>query len=240
MEEKQMAITPHLGIALVEQAQAQKEVTVNEAVIRLEALLNNGAIDNQLNTPPVSPADGDVYLVPNGATGAWSGEDQAIAFYTFGSWQFITPREGVALWVQSAEQRMIYDGNDWRPDGLINRRNGEFWRAERLQASASGLNGAQVTSALQLPDRALVLAVHTRVTTAITGAGSFSVGDASQPSRYGSGIGIAVDSTNVGVVTPTPLFSDTDILVTSDDTAFTGGALTLIAHYFSFRGNWDW
>ena len=35
-----MANTPHLGITLLEQSQAQKEVTVNEAFYRIDALVS--------------------------------------------------------------------------------------------------------------------------------------------------------------------------------------------------------
>jgi hypothetical protein len=50
-----MAITAHLGITLIEQAQAQKEVTANEAFARMDAVLNRGANQAGVNTPPVSP-----------------------------------------------------------------------------------------------------------------------------------------------------------------------------------------
>lgn len=64
-----MAVTPHLALALVESAQAQKEVTVNMALTRLEAVLNTGAVTRALATPPGSPAAGDVYIVAGSPTG---------------------------------------------------------------------------------------------------------------------------------------------------------------------------
>ena len=58
-----MVTTKNIGITLVEQAQAQKEVTVNEALKRMDAILNRGAIDKDLTSPPGSPAEGDLYIV---------------------------------------------------------------------------------------------------------------------------------------------------------------------------------
>lgn len=53
-----MVTTPHLGITLVEQAQAQKEVTVNQAFARIDAVLNSGAKSRAVATPPVHPLPG--------------------------------------------------------------------------------------------------------------------------------------------------------------------------------------
>ncbi len=107
-----MAVTSHVGLTLVEQAQAQKEVTVNEALKRLDALLNGGALDKDLATPPGSPAEGDVYIVAASATDDWAGEEDAIAYFDQ-VWRFITPREGMALWVADEDQTYVYDGSGW-------------------------------------------------------------------------------------------------------------------------------
>lgn len=107
-----MATTNHLGVTLVEQAQAQKEVTVNEALARIDAMLNTGAIDKDLTTPPGSPSEGDVYLVAASATGDWSGHDGDIAYFDQ-NWRFITPRAGVNLWLNDEGRRYTYDGSAW-------------------------------------------------------------------------------------------------------------------------------
>lgn len=98
-----MATTPHLGLTLVEQAQAQKEVTVNMALMRVDALLNTGAVDKDLSAPPASPAEGDVYIVASGATGDWAGHDGEVVYFEQ-AWRFIIPNEGLMLWVQDEGQ----------------------------------------------------------------------------------------------------------------------------------------
>ena len=45
-------------------------------------------------TPPASPAVGDTYAIPAGATGAWAGHAQKIAEYTPGGWSIINTPNG--------------------------------------------------------------------------------------------------------------------------------------------------
>lgn len=107
-----MTTTNHLALTLVEQAQAQKEVTVNAALSRLDALLNMGAVDKDLATPPGSPTAGDVYIVAASPTGAWAGQAKKIAYFDQ-SWNFISPREGLTLWVNDENVLYSYDGTNW-------------------------------------------------------------------------------------------------------------------------------
>ncbi len=65
----------NLTLPYLEAAQAQKHVTVNEALRLLDGLVQLAVLDRYLTTPPASPADGDRYIVASGAVGAWSGWD---------------------------------------------------------------------------------------------------------------------------------------------------------------------
>jgi|GEM_PF-2070962 len=44
--------------------------------------------------PPGSPTAGDTYVIPDSATGSWSGHDQKVAEYTAAGWAIITPKDG--------------------------------------------------------------------------------------------------------------------------------------------------
>ncbi|KAB2679839.1 phage tail protein [Brucella tritici] len=44
--------------------------------------------------PPATPAVGDVYVVPTGATGAWTGQSGKIAEYTSAGWGILSPPDG--------------------------------------------------------------------------------------------------------------------------------------------------
>lgn len=107
-----MTISNNLSITHIEQNQSQKEVTINEAINRIDAILNVGAIDQDLATPPVSPSEGDLYIVASSPTGDWSGQDGNIAYYNAG-WKFIIPKEGITIWVNDEDLHYTYDGSNW-------------------------------------------------------------------------------------------------------------------------------
>jgi len=107
-----MTTTNHLGITLVQQSQAQKEVTVNEAFTLIDAVLNTCVKSRSVATPPGSPSNGDVYIVGASPTGAWSGQAYNIAYYNSG-WNFITPLEGAAFWVHDESSIYLYNGSSW-------------------------------------------------------------------------------------------------------------------------------
>lgn len=99
--------TPKTGSPEWAGSQATPNVTMNEALRRIEA----GAslylvVDKDLATPPGSCADGATYIVGGGG-GAWAGHigDLAIAVGTNASsgWYFRDPEEGVFAWVQDED-----------------------------------------------------------------------------------------------------------------------------------------
>lgn len=108
-----MATTARLGITLLETAQAQKEITVNEALARIDSVLNGGAIDKDIATPPVSPVAGDVYIIAASPTGAWTGKVAQIAYFDQ-VWRFIVPKEGMMLWVMDEDKHYVYNGSAWQ------------------------------------------------------------------------------------------------------------------------------
>lgn len=57
------------------------------------------SVIDQTNTPPVSPASGDAYLVTSAATGDWTSHEDEIAQYTLNGWKFIVPKTGQIIYV---------------------------------------------------------------------------------------------------------------------------------------------
>lgn len=82
---------------------------VNEAFV----FTQRSVIDRDLATPPGSPAQYAAYLVPSGATGDWNSRDGDIAFNYDSTWYFMTPVEGMRLWVADEDVFIQYDGTDW-------------------------------------------------------------------------------------------------------------------------------
>lgn len=108
-----MATTPNLGITLIEQGQSQKEVTMNEAITILDAALSGGIIDKDLTAPPGSPVAGARYIVAATATGAWAGKENKIAYYFNGGWRFLTPGEGLFVWMNDENLMYVFNGTTW-------------------------------------------------------------------------------------------------------------------------------
>jgi len=107
-----MTNSNNLGFFLLEQSQAQKEITVNEALVTIDALMNTGAKSITTATPPSSPNPGDLYIVAASPTGAWAGQANNIAWWNQ-VWQFIVPHAGMSLFVEDQGKIYAYNGTSW-------------------------------------------------------------------------------------------------------------------------------
>ena len=236
--------TPNLALPLLAAAQAQKHVTVNEALARLDGLVQLVVRDRGLASPPVSPSEGERYIVAAGATGAWAGWDGDVALFTGGAWVRMPPREGWRVRVEDEGVLLVRVGGAWltldAALGLLVR--GPAVEVTRSPSGAaiglhieeellSGLSGASVTSTITIPDRAIVLAVSTRTVTAISGATSWDCGIAGEPAKFGGSLGVAAGSTNVGVIGPQAFYTPTPIVLTANGGNFTGGDVRIAIQY---------
>ncbi|KCZ87576.1 DUF2793 domain-containing protein [Hyphomonas johnsonii] len=95
--------------------QAQKHVTLNDALRRLDALVQMRVIASDVVAQPVAPLEGDAYLVPASATGAaWSEKAEGVlAVFQDGAWTFITPGTGWMVFDAARGQLMLHDGTGW-------------------------------------------------------------------------------------------------------------------------------
>lgn len=114
-----MLITPRFALPLLAVAQAQKEVTHNEALTLLDALIHAAVEAGPLAAPPANPAVGQCWIVDAAATGAWAGEGNAIAIWTAGGWRFAPPRPGVQATRLADGVRMRFDGSAWTAPATI-------------------------------------------------------------------------------------------------------------------------
>jgi hypothetical protein len=112
-----MSDTTHLALTYLEAAQAQKHVTVNEALARIDALVHLAVISRTLATPPATPSEGDRYFVAASPTGAWVGQIDKIAMWLAGQWVFASPREGWRMWVNAEDALFVFDGTAWVATG---------------------------------------------------------------------------------------------------------------------------
>lgn len=81
--------------------QAQKEFTVNEALLRSDLALQ-ATVEDELGVPPASPLPGQSWLVAASPSGAFAGHAAAIAGYTSDGWRFIAAQTGFRVYDKSA------------------------------------------------------------------------------------------------------------------------------------------
>ncbi|MEZ5923919.1 MAG: DUF2793 domain-containing protein [Hyphomicrobiaceae bacterium] len=114
-----MTDSPNLGLPYLEAGQAQKHVTHNEALRRLDAILQATVSDRTLTTPPASPADGECFIASAGANGAWLGHDLEIATWQDGAWAFHVPQTGWRVWSVPESALLAWTGTDWTVAGGV-------------------------------------------------------------------------------------------------------------------------
>lgn len=82
---------------------------------RLGAVVGLSVKSRATVTPPASPTDGDRYLVPPGATGAWSGKTDQIAVRVAGAWEFHVPKVGWLAYIEDEQVLSAYKPAGWSP-----------------------------------------------------------------------------------------------------------------------------
>ncbi|MEK6636723.1 MAG: DUF2793 domain-containing protein [Pseudomonadota bacterium] len=105
--------TDRLALALIAPGQAQKEMTHNEALARLDIMVQPVVEAVAPLTVPANPVLGECWIVGVGANGAWLGHDGALAAWTAGGWRFVAPFEGMAAWSIADAMIAIRRGTDW-------------------------------------------------------------------------------------------------------------------------------
>lgn len=225
--------TPNLGLPFIVQGQAQKEVTHNEALIRLDALVHGSVRSRTLATPPGSPANGERWMVPAGATGAWAGQAGRIAHWNVNAWAYLTALEGWRYHVEDERLTVLWTDGQWR-DRIVGTANGGALRLVAIEQELV-LTGAFVdTTTAIIADRMIALAVASRTTQAITGATSYNVGVAGNTSQFGGSLGAALGSNNVGVIGPTAFYANTPIRVSANGGNFTAGRVRVVLYALAF------
>lgn len=105
--------TPRLALPYIVQGQAQKEVTHNDALVRLDALVDLYILDRDLSAPPASPSDGDAYIVGASPSGAWAGQAGNIAYVIDGAWRFYVPVKGLVAYIADEQKMLVFTASGW-------------------------------------------------------------------------------------------------------------------------------
>ena len=108
-----MPTSTRLGLPLISSGQAQKEITVNEALQAIDIAISACVEEPPRATPPANPAEGRCFIVAANASGAWAGHSDEIACLTAGGWRFCRPVEGQSAYVRSTGVFALFRQSAW-------------------------------------------------------------------------------------------------------------------------------
>ncbi|MDP2259527.1 MAG: DUF2793 domain-containing protein, partial [Caulobacter sp.] len=109
--------TPRLGLPYLAAGQAQKHVTLNEALARLDGLVQTTVESRAVAAQPADPADGALYILPADATGeAWAGRPAGTLMrFEAGAWAALTATEGCLAWIADEALLVARVDDGWAP-----------------------------------------------------------------------------------------------------------------------------
>jgi hypothetical protein len=108
--------SPRLGLPYLQPSQAQKHVTHNEALQRLDALAQLTVLGFAADTPPIAPQAGDMHGLGSAPTGAWSGQADRLALWDGVAWHFIDPQEGWRAFDRNTGRARVFEAGGWRDE----------------------------------------------------------------------------------------------------------------------------
>lgn len=107
------------SVTLLEASQEYKEALINQG-FRIISIFIVGVKSAAITTPPTPATTEDFYIVPSGATGAWSGKATQIAMPAInsqnqpnGNWTFLVPVTGMQVYDAATATRVTFDGTAW-------------------------------------------------------------------------------------------------------------------------------
>ena len=155
-----MNMSARLKLPLLAAGQAQKEMTVNETLSILDAVLAAAVEEPPRNSPPANPASGACYIVGAAPSGEWTGCPHHLAVFTAGGWRLIGPVEGMIALV--------------KPSGLSACFINGAWQIGSVVGSKLMIGGKQVVggrgAAVALPSGGTIVDVEARSTIAAIAA----------------------------------------------------------------------
>ena len=105
--------SPRLDLPYIQAAQAQKHITHNEAIERLDALTQLVVTEFDASDPPAIPVDGETFALGTATTGDWAANPNEIAFWTGSGWLFLAPQSGWRACRAADQEMRVWDGANW-------------------------------------------------------------------------------------------------------------------------------
>ena len=99
--------TPRLQLPNLFPAQAQKELTINEAFALIDALVH-AVVEGEADSPPPAPEDGECWIVGDNPSGEWALYPATLACRQAGVWLFAVPPKGMTAFDRSSGRAIRY------------------------------------------------------------------------------------------------------------------------------------
>jgi len=106
--------SPRLDLPYIAPSQAQKHVTHNEAIRRLDGLTQIAVKNFNATTPPGAPENGDMYALAASPTGDWAGHAAMLALWSDNTWIFMPPDDGWLAWGVAEEELRAFSAGIWQ------------------------------------------------------------------------------------------------------------------------------
>lgn len=229
--------TTRIELPLLLPAQAQKHVTVNDALLRLDGQVDLVLQSVSRITPPEAVADGLCWAVPLGATNAWQGQQGSIAIGANGGWIFVRPQFGRRAIIADRGVPAIHDGSGWVVGAISLGEHGSGMVAGQMSEDVTLTAGTVANSSMVIPSGAMVIGATARVRTAITGTlTSWTLGNADSLNRFGQGLGKEQGSWSKGILSsPMTFWTPTPLRLSATGGQFAGGVVRVVIHWWELR-----
>ncbi|MFD1882358.1 DUF2793 domain-containing protein [Paracoccus pacificus] len=226
-------ISARYALPLLQPAQAQKHVTVNDALQRLDALTNLTLQSRSVIIPPQNAPEGACWAVPAGATDAWMNAVGKIATALNGGWIFTAPSQGMRATILDEGLEAIFLGNGWSAGVLSSGPLGAGMRVGILEGLVTVTAGGKVTTDLIIPQGAMVIGATAKVKVAITGTlTNWQLGTSDGVNRFGSGLGLAAGSWARGMLSqPMTYWNAAPLIMTATGGDFAAGKVAMAIHW---------
>jgi hypothetical protein len=230
-------ITANCDLPLLLPAQAQKHVTVNDALLRLDGQVDLVLQSLHRVTPPETVVDGLCWGVPSGAVNEWEGQGGKIAIAANGGWIFVAPGFGRRAMIADQGAVAIHDGSVWVAGALTLGAHGSGMIARQMSEDVTLGTGASFQTMMTIPSGAMVIGATARVLEAITGsATSWTLGNPDAANRFGQGLGKGAGSWSRGILSaPMTYWDPTPLMLTATGGQFTGGQVRVVVHWWELR-----
>ena len=151
-----------LALPFIMPGQAQKEMTHNEALARIDIAATR-SVSGEAGEPPIAPVEGECWIVGASPEGAWSGHKADLAGWTDGGWRFVVPWEGLSVWRIDRGCEARFRGGSWQAGIIVGERlmlGGQAVFGGRVPAIARPVGGGSVDAEARSAVNSLIAALQ--------------------------------------------------------------------------------